>query len=86
MYRLELSRRAEKALRWLAQNENILFKRVSIVLDDLELDPFQGKALKGELAGRYSYRVGRYRIIYMVRRHELLVLVIDIGHRREVYR
>ena len=86
MYHLELSRRAEKALRWLAQNENILFRRVSAVLDGLEQDPFQGKALKGELTGRYSYRVGRYRIIYTVRRHELLVLVIDIGHRKEVYR
>ena len=86
MYRLDLSRRAEKALRWLAQNENIIYQRVSAVLDDLERDPFQGKALKGDLAGRYTYRVGNYRIIYTVYRHELLVLVIDVGHRKEVYR
>jgi mRNA interferase RelE/StbE len=55
-------------------------------LDDLERDPFQGKPLTGELKGRYSYRVGSYRIVYLIRRHELLVLVIDVGHRRDIYR
>ena len=70
----------------MAERELALAQRVAHALDDLERDPFQGKPLKGELKGRYSYRVGAYRILYLVRQHELLVLVIDIGHRRDIYR
>ncbi|MCE0483730.1 MAG: type II toxin-antitoxin system RelE/ParE family toxin [Methylacidiphilales bacterium] len=42
-----------------------------------------------KLAGReelYRVRVGDYRTIYQIRDHELVVLIIDIGHRREIYR
>jgi len=56
------------------------------VLDSLEKDPFQGKSLKGRLMGFQSYRIGSYRIIYQVFRQRLLVIVIDIGHRRDIYR
>ena len=70
----------------MALREPELYRRVAEALDGLEQDPFQGKPLKGKLSGRYSYRVGSYRIIYMVKRRELIVLVIDIAHRRDIYR
>jgi mRNA interferase RelE/StbE len=34
----------------------------------------------------YRIRVGNYRVIYQVQAHELVVIVVKIGHRREVYR
>jgi len=34
----------------------------------------------------YRIRVGDYRIVYQIKDNELLVLVLSIGHRREVYR
>jgi mRNA interferase RelE/StbE len=50
-------------------------------------DPRQlGKPLKGELASLWRYRVGDYRLIYELRDEVLVVLVVRIGHRREVYR
>ncbi len=70
----------------MAQREPALYQRAAEALDDLERDPFQGKRLKGKLAGRYSYRIGSYRIIYLVKRRKLIVLVIDIGHRRDIYK
>lgn len=85
-YKLELTRQAESVLERIARREPELYKRVAQVLDDLKRDPFQGKPLKGQLKGRYSYRVGAYRIIYTVFRNQLLVVVIDIGHRRDIYR
>ena len=85
-YKLEFSKQAERVIRRIAKREPALYERVSRALDDLGRDPFQGKPLKGELEGRYSYRVGTYRIIYLIRRQELLVLIIDIGHRRDIYR
>ena len=66
--------------------EVCLYRRVAHVLDSLEFDPFQGKALKGALKGYHSCRVGSYRIIYRIFQSKLLVVVIDLGHRRDIYR
>ena len=85
-YRIEFSNQAERVIRRIAEREPALYQRVAHALDDLGRDPFQGKLLKGELKGRYSYRVGSYRILYLVHQHQLLVLIIDIGHRRDIYR
>ena len=44
-----------------------------------------GKALRGDLAGLWRYRVGDYRLITSVEEQQLLVLVVRVGHRRDVY-
>ena len=85
-YRVELSNQAERIVRRMAEREPALFRRIAQAFDDLARDPFQGKPLKGALKSRYSYRVGSYRIVYLIRQSELLVLIIDVGHRREIYR
>ncbi len=45
-----------------------------------------GKALSANLTGLWRYRVGDYRIICDIRQKELIILVIDIGHRKNIYR
>jgi len=45
-----------------------------------------GKALSGSLAGLWRYRVGDYRIIARIEDDRLVVLVVGIGHRKDVYR
>lgn len=45
-----------------------------------------GKALSGPLGGFWRYRVGDCRVICDIQDGALRVLVVDIGHRREVYR
>lgn len=44
-----------------------------------------GKPLVGGFSGCWRYRVGDYRLICEIQDHELLVLVLKVGHRREVY-
>ena len=44
-----------------------------------------GKPLVGSFAGLWRYRVGDYRLICEIRDHELLVLVLKVGHRRDIY-
>jgi mRNA interferase RelE/StbE len=44
-----------------------------------------GKGLKADLAGLWRYRVGDYRILCQIRDRELLVLVVAVGNRRDVY-
>ncbi|EJG15811.1 MULTISPECIES: type II toxin-antitoxin system RelE family toxin [Actinomycetaceae] len=46
----------------------------------------RGKALTGNLAGFWRYRVGDYRIIVSIEDDELLILAINIDHRSRVYR
>jgi mRNA interferase RelE/StbE len=43
-----------------------------------------GKPLRGR--GLWRYRVGDYRILCRIDEHVLIVLVVELGHRREVYR
>jgi mRNA interferase RelE/StbE len=45
----------------------------------------RGKALSGTVAGLWRYRVGDYRLICQLQDNVLVVHVVKIGHRREVY-
>ena len=64
--------------------------RVERYLDDEVLaraNPRQlGKALQGKLKGLWRYRVGDVRIIARLKDDIMVVLVVDVGNRREVYR
>ena len=44
-----------------------------------------GRPLTGDLKGLWRYRVGDYRIVARIEAHRLVVLVVTVGHRREVY-
>ena len=45
-----------------------------------------GEPLKGDHAGLWRYRVGNYRVLCNIQDREIIVLVLTIGHRREIYR
>ena len=80
-----LSRRAEKFLAGL--REATLYSRLRTALDDLQENARPSGCVK--LAGEpdlYRIRVGDYRIVYQVKDAEVKVLVLSIGHRREIYR
>jgi len=85
---IELTPIAKKGLKKLSpQNAqrilNFLFNRLAN-LDDPRLI---GEALKGsELSGFWKYRVGDYRIISEIKDDIVRILVVKVGHRREVYR
>jgi mRNA interferase RelE/StbE len=44
-----------------------------------------GKPLTGNLKGLFHYRLGDYRIIYEVHKKEIVIIIVKIGHRRDVY-
>jgi mRNA interferase RelE/StbE len=50
-------------------------------------DPrLQGKALRGEVAGLWRCRVGDYRIVCHIEDKNATILVVAVGHRRQIYR
>ena len=83
-YTVVLKPAAERALKKIAQPT---LRRIAKAIDNLGTDPRPSgaTALQGE-PGLLRIRVGDYRIIYVVRDRVLTVLVVTIGHRREVYR
>ena len=82
-YRVEILRRAEKSLRKLPRHE---FERVRDAIRTLGDDPRPVGCKK--LVGRdgWRIRVGRYRVIYEIEDTIRIVLILDVGHRREAYR
>ncbi|EAC6483444.1 type II toxin-antitoxin system RelE/ParE family toxin, partial [Listeria monocytogenes] len=49
-------------------------------------DPRQhGKSLVGNRSGQWRYRVGDYRLIAEIQDNEVIVLILNIGHRRDIY-
>jgi mRNA interferase RelE/StbE len=59
-----------------------LEKRVATLDDPRQI----GKPLTGDLGGLWRYRVGDYRIICELRDAQLVVLVVTVDHRKDVYR
>lgn len=86
MYKVELSRRSYKKFEQIVTSQPKLARRISKVIDILKDDPLIGIPLKGELKNLRKYRVGNYRILYQVNTSILLITIIDLGHRREIYR
>jgi len=63
-------------------------KKINRCLLILEQDPYNHPnitALRGNLAGRYRYRIGDYRILYLVNEELKVVFVTLIAHRSKVY-
>ncbi len=82
-YSLQITRKAQKSLADIPRDYQ---QSVRTAIAKLEDNPFpQGcKKLVGRPAWRL--RVGIYRVIYEINQGQLSILVIDIGHRREIYR
>ena len=86
MYNIEISPTASKFLERLEKTNKNISQRIVRVIDNLRTNPFMGKKLLGELGNFRSLRVGEYRIIYLIIEKVVLIQIVKIAHRREVYR
>lgn len=59
--------------------------RVRAAIEVLRDDPLRGKPLQLTLQGLRSWRTGDWRIVYRVVEQRLEILVVAVGHRRDVY-
>lgn len=85
-WQIKFTARADKAIRKLSKETA---KRILNELEEISKleNPFiKGKALKGNLSSVWCYRVGDYRILCDIAKDSIVVLVLDVGHRREVYK
>jgi mRNA interferase RelE/StbE len=86
MYKIEISKSAEKEL---AKLDEYSRKQIQSYINNniANEDPRnKGKALKHNWAGHWRYDIGKYRIICQIKDEICIVLIVKIGHRREIYR
>jgi mRNA interferase RelE/StbE len=76
-----------QALKDLKKLDKPMQRRILSYLDERVTDDPRlfGKGLKANLSGLWRYRVGDYRIICQIQDGELTVLVIAVGHRKDIY-
>ncbi|MBS3099985.1 type II toxin-antitoxin system RelE/ParE family toxin [Candidatus Pacearchaeota archaeon] len=82
MYKIILEKQPENFLRKLDKIEQ---ERIAKKLNFLEDNPYLGKPLIGKLSGLWSLRIGDYRAIYRLNNEELIILILKIGHRKNIY-
>jgi mRNA interferase RelE/StbE len=84
---IEITRTAEKQIKKLghtAQASIVRFLRER--LKPAENPRQWGKPLQGEKLGLWRYRVGDYRLICDIQDEKITVIVLEVGHREDVYR
>lgn len=85
-YRVELTKAAKNALTDLLP-ETVAVACWEFIRGPLAENPQRvGKPLRGQLEGRYSARRGEFRLVYQIFDDRVVVRVIQIAHRRDVYR
>ena len=82
-YKLLYTPEALQGISKLAGNLKGIAERVLLNVAE---NPFSGKQLSGKFKGIFSVRVTRrYRILYLIKRQEKQIVVLDFKHRKEVY-
>lgn len=81
MPRLFLTRRFQKSFERFDKRTQ---ERIKEAVDKIREDPLIGKRLTGDLSGDFSFRVGDYRIIYMIESYAIFLEAFR--HRKDIYK
>ena len=82
MYNIKFKKRALKFFNKLnTSDQEIIGKKIEKLKTNVEL----GKPLTGNLSGLWSLRFGKYRALYQIQGGELIILILDLGHRKNIY-
>ena len=85
-YNVVYTKQAEKALRKLdKQTQALIYGWIGKNLVGCENPRQHGKGLTANRSGQWRYRVGDYRILADIQDDKILILVLNIGHRSEIY-
>lgn len=82
-FKIVLSLKANNFLNKIKDNKEK--ERIEKKLKKLKENPELGKPLAGNLSGLWSLRIGKYKAIYQIKNNELLIFILRIGHRKNIY-
>lgn len=79
------TRSALKQLKKIDITNQKKIKQFILEIQELNDPRSKGKALKGKLSNYWRYRVGDYRLICDINDSEIIITVVRIGHRKDIY-
>jgi mRNA interferase RelE/StbE len=85
-FTIEFSRQALKTFEKICGRDKTLAQKIAAAIDTLATDPRRGIPLIGKLKGLFRLRVGSYRVIYIIHHQKLIIYIIELGHRKDVYK
>ena len=86
-YNLLFSVRVLKQLKKLDKNiSSMLLKKIKMELLETENPRATGKALTGDKKGLWRYRYGNHRVICSINDDKLIIIALEVGHRKEIYK
>lgn len=86
-YKVELTERARKDFSKLDKyTASLIFNWIQKNLEGCSNPRVHGKALAGNHAGEWRYRIGDYRLISVIEDDRMVILALSVGHRKEVYK
>ena len=86
VWTLEVSDQARKQLRKIDVKQADRITQTMIEISQLDNPRQRGQALTGDYAGHWRYRIGNYRVVAKIEDGRMVIVVIAVGHRREIYR
>ncbi len=86
-YKVKYTERAIKNLKKLDKHTRyLILSWIEKNLENCENPRLHGKSLVENKAGQWRYRIGDYRLICEIQDSEIVILILEIGHRREIYK
>ena len=85
-YTVLFSKLAKEKFDAVIHADRSLGEQVAKAIERLAIHPELGEFLKGEWKGYRKYRTGRYRILYRIEHAKLIIYIITIDDRKDVYR
>jgi addiction module toxin, relE/stbE family len=86
IYEISTTEKFDKALKKLdRQTQRIIKAWIEKNLINCENPRIHGKALTSNRSGQWRYRVGDYRILAEIHDNKLILILVDVGHRRDIY-
>ena len=85
-YRVILSEKARKTLKKLDKHtSSLIIGWIEKNLEGCENPRIHGKGLTANRSGQWRYRVGNYRLICEIQDEKIAILVLEVGHRKNIY-
>jgi len=76
---------SEKAKAQLKKLDKLIQERIGSVIDRIKIRPFSYDLKRLQGTNYYRARAGEYRIILDIKQNQLIIIVIEIGHRKNIY-
>lgn len=87
LYSVRYEKQAQKTLKKMDKHQaRLILSWISKNLEGTDSPRIHGKGLVGNKSGQWRYRIGDYRLLANIDDETVTILVLEIGHRRDVYK